>query len=89
LRNTRIKLSIFIFISFRRFLGQNRIIPLLNVGKIISATSHYVTEGLDEGPIIEQDVPEFHTVIQRFYYEGRDLGHGLARAPCRKKNNGL
>ena len=24
--------------------------------KIIGATSHYVTEGLDEGPIIEQDV---------------------------------
>jgi formyltetrahydrofolate deformylase len=28
--------------------------------KLIGATAHYVTEGLDEGPIIEQDVARVH-----------------------------
>lgn len=43
--------------------------------KIIGATSHYVTEDLDEGPIIEQDVAYVtHTnVIKDFILKGRDL----------------
>ena len=43
--------------------------------KIIGATSHYVTEELDAGPIIEQDVimvSHSHT-IQDFIAKGRDL----------------
>lgn len=43
--------------------------------KIIGATSHYVTEDLDEGPIIEQDViPVSHShSIADFISKGRDL----------------
>ncbi len=43
--------------------------------KIIGATSHYVTEALDAGPIIEQDVlPVSHThSIKDFIAKGRDL----------------
>lgn len=43
--------------------------------KIIGATSHYVTEDLDEGPIIEQDiVPVTHRdSIQDLIRKGRDL----------------
>lgn len=43
--------------------------------KIIGATSHYVTEELDAGPIIEQDVvPVSHThSIKDFVAKGRDL----------------
>lgn len=43
--------------------------------KIIGATSHYVTEDLDAGPIIEQDVvPVSHThSIEDFIAKGRDL----------------
>jgi len=43
--------------------------------KIIGATSHYVTEDLDEGPIIEQDitrVSHIHT-ISDLILKGRDL----------------
>ena len=43
--------------------------------KIIGATSHYVTEELDAGPIIEQDitrVSHLHS-IQDFIAKGRDL----------------
>lgn len=43
--------------------------------KIIGATSHYVTEDLDEGPIIAQDVTtvsHVHTV-RDFISKGRDL----------------
>jgi formyltetrahydrofolate deformylase len=43
--------------------------------KIIGATSHYVTEDLDAGPIIEQDVTTVshsHT-IEDFITKGRDL----------------
>lgn len=43
--------------------------------KIIGATSHYVTEALDAGPIIEQDVTTVshsHT-IKDFIAKGRDL----------------
>lgn len=43
--------------------------------KIIGATSHYVTEALDEGPIIEQDITRVsHThSIKDFILKGRDL----------------
>ncbi|MBD1259245.1 formyltetrahydrofolate deformylase [Maribacter polysiphoniae] len=43
--------------------------------KIIGATSHYVTDELDAGPIIEQDVTAVsHThTIQDFLAKGRDL----------------
>lgn len=43
--------------------------------KIIGATSHYVTEELDAGPIIEQDVvPVSHShSIKDFISKGRDL----------------
>ena len=43
--------------------------------KIIGATSHYVTEELDAGPIIEQDVvPVSHAhAIKDFITKGRDL----------------
>jgi len=43
--------------------------------KIIGATSHYVTEELDAGPIIEQDVTTVsHThSIKDFITKGRDL----------------
>jgi formyltetrahydrofolate deformylase len=43
--------------------------------KIIGATSHYVTEELDEGPIIEQDITRvLHShSIEDFIMKGRDL----------------
>ena len=43
--------------------------------KIIGATSHFVTEDLDEGPIIEQDITRVtHTnTIKDFILKGRDL----------------
>ncbi|MBP8792426.1 MAG: formyltetrahydrofolate deformylase [Lutibacter sp.] len=43
--------------------------------KIIGATSHYVTEDLDEGPIIEQDTARVtHTnTVKDFILKGRDL----------------
>ena len=51
--------------------------------KIIGATSHYVTEELDEGPIIEQDITRVshsHS-IEDFITKGRDLERMvLARA---------
>jgi formyltetrahydrofolate deformylase len=51
--------------------------------KIIGATSHYVTEELDEGPIIEQDITRVshsHS-IENFIMKGRDLERMvLARA---------
>ncbi|RTY65283.1 formyltetrahydrofolate deformylase [Flavobacterium sp. LS1P28] len=51
--------------------------------KIIGATSHYVTEELDEGPIIEQDITRVthsHS-IENFIMKGRDLERTvLARA---------
>ena len=51
--------------------------------KIIGATSHYVTEELDEGPIIEQDITRvLHShSIEDFIMKGRDLERiVLARA---------
>lgn len=43
--------------------------------KIIGATSHYVTETLDEGPIIEQDVTRVshRYELEDFIEKGRDL----------------
>jgi formyltetrahydrofolate deformylase len=51
--------------------------------KIIGATSHYVTEELDEGPIIEQDITRVSHIhsIDDFVMKGRDLERMvLARA---------
>ena len=39
------------------FVGANPYVRAFNRGvKLIGATAHYVTNDLDEGPIIEQDV---------------------------------
>ena len=51
--------------------------------KIIGATSHYVTEELDEGPIIEQDIARVShsNSVDDFIMKGRDLERTvLARA---------
>ena len=51
--------------------------------KLIGATSHYVTEALDEGPIIEQDVARVshRQDLEDFIQTGRDLERVvLARA---------
>ena len=51
--------------------------------KIIGATSHYVTEELDEGPIIEQDISRVSHInsVDDFIMKGRDLERiVLARA---------
>lgn len=51
--------------------------------KIIGATSHYVTEELDEGPIIEQDISRVShsNSVEDFIMKGRDLERTvLARA---------
>ena len=43
--------------------------------KLIGATSHYVTEGLDDGPIIEQDVARIshRDQVEDLITKGRDL----------------
>jgi formyltetrahydrofolate deformylase len=43
--------------------------------KLIGATSHYVTDVLDEGPIIEQDVTRIShgDPLERLIEKGRDL----------------
>ena len=43
--------------------------------KLIGATSHYVTEDLDEGPIIEQDVVRIshRDQLDDLVQKGRDL----------------
>ncbi|MDG1870807.1 MAG: formyltetrahydrofolate deformylase [Flavobacterium sp.] len=51
--------------------------------KIIGATSHYVIEELDEGPIIEQDITRVSHInsVEDFIMKGRDLERVvLARA---------
>jgi len=51
--------------------------------KLIGATAHYVTEGLDEGPIIEQDVVRVthRDSVADLISKGRDLERVvLARA---------
>src|SRR5258708_5783728 len=44
-------------------------------GKLIGATSHYVTDDLDEGPIIEQDVMRVshRDQVTDLVQKGRDL----------------
>jgi len=43
--------------------------------KIIGATSHYVVEKLDEGPIIEQDIVRVshRDTLEEFKRKGEDL----------------
>jgi formyltetrahydrofolate deformylase len=43
--------------------------------KLIGATSHYVTEVLDDGPIIEQDVVRIshRDTVETLIEKGRDL----------------
>jgi formyltetrahydrofolate deformylase len=43
--------------------------------KVIGATAHYVTAGLDEGPIIEQDVARVshRDTVEDMVHKGRDL----------------
>jgi formyltetrahydrofolate deformylase len=51
--------------------------------KLIGATSHYVTEALDDGPIIEQDVVRIshRDQVDDLVKKGRDLERGvLSRA---------
>ena len=53
--------------------------------KLIGATSHYVTEELDQGPIIEQDVTRVshRDQVQDLVLKGRDLERiVLSRAVC-------
>jgi len=58
--------------------------------KIIGATAHYVTAGLDEGPIIEQDVARVshRDTVKDLVRKGRDLERVvLARAVRRHLEN--
>jgi formyltetrahydrofolate hydrolase len=62
--------------------------------KIIGATSHYVTEELDEGPIIEQDITRVSHInsVDDFIMKGKDLSAPFwqeHKTACRKKSNGL
>jgi formyltetrahydrofolate deformylase len=43
--------------------------------KLIGATSHYVTDNLDDGPIIEQDVTRIshRDQVEDLVQKGRDL----------------
>ena len=52
--------------------------------KLIGATSHYVTEQLDDGPIIEQDTVRIshRDTVEDLIRKGRDL-EGRALAPAR------
>jgi hypothetical protein len=53
--------------------------------KLIGATSHYVTEVLDDGPIIEKVVAHMshRDTVEDLIRKGRDLEKAvLARAPC-------
>ena len=66
------------------FIGSNPYRQAYNRGvKIIGATSHYVTEDLDEGPIIEQDIVRIShkDTLKDLIRKGRDLERlVLARA---------
>ena len=66
------------------FVGGNPYKQAYNKGvKIIGATSHYVTQELDEGPIIEQDIIRIShkDTLQDLIRKGRDLERlVLARA---------
>ena len=52
--------------------------------KLIGATSHYVTEVLDDGPIIEQDVVRIshRDTLDDLLHKGRDLEKLCSRARC-------
>ena len=66
------------------FMGGNPYKQAFDRGvKIIGATSHFVTEGLDEGPIIEQDIIRIShkDTVEGLKRKGRDLERlVLARA---------
>lgn len=66
------------------FIGGNPYKQAFNRGvKIIGATSHYVTDKLDEGPIIEQDIIRIthNDSLKELIRKGRDLERlVLARA---------
>lgn len=66
------------------FMGGNPYRQAFDRGvKLIGATSHYVTEDLDEGPILEQDIIRVthRDVVQDLKRKGRDLERiVLARA---------
>jgi formyltetrahydrofolate deformylase len=66
------------------FIGSNPYRQAYDRGvKIIGATSHYVTEELDEGPIIEQDIARIShkDSLNALIRKGRDLERlVLARA---------
>jgi formyltetrahydrofolate deformylase len=66
------------------FVGSNPYKQAYQRGvKIIGATSHYVTEDLDEGPIIEQDIIRIShkDTLKKLIRKGRDLERlVLARA---------
>lgn len=58
------------------FIGSNPYRQAYERGvKIIGATSHYVTEELDQGPIIEQDIVRIshRDSLQQLIQKGRDL----------------
>jgi len=58
------------------FVGQNPYLQAYRKGvKIIGATSHYVVEKLDEGPIIEQDIVRVshRDTLEEFKRKGEDL----------------
>lgn len=58
------------------FIGANPYYQAYNRGvKIIGATSHYVTNGLDDGPIIEQDIIRIshRDEVEDLIIKGRDL----------------
>jgi len=58
------------------FVGSNPYQQAFNKGvKIIGATSHYATEELDQGPIIEQDIIRIShkDSLKRIIQKGRDL----------------
>ncbi len=52
--------------------------------KLIGATAHYVTQVLDDGPIIEQDVVRIHhrDTVDDLVQKGRDIEKIVFRAPC-------
>ena len=66
------------------FVGSNPYKQAYDRGvKIIGVTSHYVTEDLDEGPIIEQDIIRIShkDTLDDLIHKGRDLERlVLARA---------
>jgi formyltetrahydrofolate deformylase len=66
------------------FIGGNPYRQAFDRGvKIVGATSHYVTEALDEGPIIEQDIIRIShkDTLEELIRKGRDLERlVLARA---------